>query len=117
MVRQGRIIDISTAQPVDLAYLFRVADGQAPVLIAQADGAGRFTVDLPVNVPVKIRAERVGYHGYTFSVPAGSGPVEFQLESAGDLDPVVIERERPKPKGSALIPLCLLALFLLMDDE
>lgn len=117
MVRQGRIIDIATAQPLDLAYLFRVVEGSAPVPIAQADASGRFSVDLPANVSTKIRAERVGYRGYTFDVPPGNVPLEIQLQSAADLDPVIVERERPKAKGSPWILLGLVALFLLMDDE
>lgn len=118
MVRQGRIIDIATAQPLDLAYLYRV-DGGRRDLVGQADTAGRFSIDLPVNVPVKIRVERVGYNPWGFDVAPGTSPLEFQLEGAIELDPVVVERERPKPKPShsPWILLGLVALFLLMDDE
>lgn len=117
MERRGRITDIATAQPLDLAYIFRVNDGQRPTLIAQADTAGRFVVDLPINVPVKLRAERVGYAGYTFDVPPGSTPLEFQLESRADLAPVVIERERRNKIPAWAIVGAVVLLIVATSDE
>lgn len=117
MERRGRTTDIATAQPLDLTYIFRVDGGQRS-LIAQADASGRFVVDLPVNVPVKLRAERVGYAGYTFDVPPGSTPLEFQLESVTtELPAVVVERERSKKIPTWAIIGGILLLIVATSDE
>lgn len=89
---RGRITDAQTGEGVSFAYITNAARGQRGLTV-QADEDGNWTGSFAPGE--MLRFAQVGYQPMTAQAADPGGIMLVQMQPAGDLDPVIIERERP----------------------
>jgi len=102
---RGRIVDTESGEPVMLAYVGLLAEGQEMVVAALANTAGEFEVTAPEEGGYFLYVSRTGYETLMDGVfDLGDGGV-FDLQVGLKPTPIVLDELVVETRGRSLNPL------------